>query len=156
MPMTAWRLTMLCECRAVSNITAGNNSQIQAVLDAGIFPVVTSLITTGSLAVKKEAAWVVSNATTGGTPSQFQQLVDLNCIGALASLLSVHDDRLLTVVLEGLVNFASQTLSRPTHTQVIKQIGKAREDVETLSEHRTNNVRRLAGQLLGMLPDTGV
>jgi hypothetical protein len=54
--------------------------------------------------IKKEAAWAISNATSGGSAEQIHQLVNFNCIRPLCELLTVNDVRIITVALEGLEN----------------------------------------------------
>eukprot|EP00894_Picocystis_sp_ML_P002010 jgi/Pico_ML_1/52527/g3218.t1 len=43
-------------CWTISNITAGNREQIQAIIDANIIPPLVSLLATAEFDVKKEAA----------------------------------------------------------------------------------------------------
>ena len=50
--------------------------------------------------VKKEAAWAISNATSGGTPEQIRYLVTQQCIRPLCDLLTVQDSRIINVALE--------------------------------------------------------
>jgi importin subunit alpha-1 len=59
-------------CWTISNITAGNKDQIQAVIDANIIPPLVSLLATAEFDIKKEAAWAISNATSGGTHEQIK------------------------------------------------------------------------------------
>jgi hypothetical protein len=54
--------------------------------------------------IKKEAAWAISNATSGGTAEQIRYLVDVGAVRPLCDLLSVPDVRIVTVALEGLEN----------------------------------------------------
>lgn len=54
--------------------------------------------------IKKEAAWAISNATSGGTAEQLKYLVDVGAIKPLCDLLTVQDVRIVTVALEGLEN----------------------------------------------------
>ena len=54
--------------------------------------------------VKKEAAWAISNATSGGTPEQIRFLVSQQCIRPLCDLLTVQDNRIINVALEGIEN----------------------------------------------------
>ncbi|KAL9668222.1 hypothetical protein QQ045_002598 [Rhodiola kirilowii] len=91
-------------CWTISNITAGNKDQIQAVLEAGIFGPLIYLLQTAEFEIKKEAAWAISNATSGGTHDQIKFLVDQGCIKALCDLLTCPDARTVTVCLEGLEN----------------------------------------------------
>lgn len=53
---------------------------------------------------KQEAAWAISNATSGGKPEQIKYLVTEGCIPPLCDLLEVHDAKIVTVALEGLEN----------------------------------------------------
>lgn len=88
-------------CWTVSNITAGNRAQIQVfccvisvcrgemksccslllttffcfcqnVIDANIFPVLIEILQKAEFRTRKEAAWAITNATSGGTPSQIK------------------------------------------------------------------------------------
>ena len=54
--------------------------------------------------VKKEAAWAISNATSGGSPDQIEYLVARGCVPPLCDLLTVQDNKIVTVALEGLAN----------------------------------------------------
>lgn len=47
----------------ISNITAGNTTQTQAVLDAGIFAHIHTVLQKGDVKSQKEAAWAVTNTT---------------------------------------------------------------------------------------------
>ena len=56
----------------MSNITAGNQDQVQMVIDAGLIPQLINVLHFGDFKTQKEAAWAVSNLTVGGTPDQVQ------------------------------------------------------------------------------------
>jgi len=93
-------------CWTISNITAGNTEQIQAVIDAGIFSPLINLLASSDLKTKKEACWAVSNATSGGLakPEQIRYLVELGCIRPLCDLLSSMDNKIIQVTLDALEN----------------------------------------------------
>nr|GME14208.1 importin subunit alpha [Ipomoea batatas] len=91
-------------CWTISNITAGNKDQIQAVFDAGIVEPLVYLLQNAEFDIKKEAAWAFSNATSGGSPAQIKFLVSQGCIKPLCDLLACPDPRIVTVCLEGLQN----------------------------------------------------
>ena len=78
--------------------------QIQAVIDAGIVPPLINLLNSAEFDIKKEAAWAISNATSGGTSEQINFLVSQGCILPLCELLEVNDAKIVTVALEGLEN----------------------------------------------------
>ncbi|KAL0420090.1 UNVERIFIED_CONTAM: Importin subunit alpha-1a [Sesamum radiatum] len=63
-------------CWTISNITAGNRDQIQAVIEAGIISPLVLLLQNAEFEIKKEAAWAISNATSGGTNDQIKFLVE--------------------------------------------------------------------------------
>lgn len=51
----------------------------------------------GELEIKREAAWAISNGTSGGDSRQIQQLVQYGCIPPLTELLRVMDPRIMQV-----------------------------------------------------------
>jgi hypothetical protein len=46
--------------------------ELQAIIDANIIPPLVSLLATAEFDIKKEAAWAISNATSGGTHEQIK------------------------------------------------------------------------------------
>lgn len=62
-------------CWTISNIAAGNRQQIQAVIDANIFPTLINIMQTADFKTKREAAWAITNATSSGTAEQIRYLV---------------------------------------------------------------------------------
>jgi len=91
-------------CWTISNITAGNVQQIQAVIDCNIFPVLIEILTKAEFKTRKEAAWAITNATSGGSSDQIRYLVSQNCIAPLCDLLTVMDAKIVQVSLSGLEN----------------------------------------------------
>ena len=68
-------------CWTISNITAGNKAQIQAVIDEGLIPPVLYILNTAEFDIKKEAAWAISNACSGGTPEQIRYGIIVHLFG---------------------------------------------------------------------------
>ena len=54
----------------LSNITAGNQMQVQAVIDAGLIPFIIHHLSRGEFQTQKEAAWAISNLTISGRKEQ--------------------------------------------------------------------------------------
>lgn len=105
---------------------------VQAVIDANIIPPLVSLLASAEFDIKKEAAWAISNATSGGTNEQIKYfkskaynyflnflvklliinsntivcryLISQGCIKPLSDLLACSDTRIINVALEGLEN----------------------------------------------------
>ena len=62
------------------------------------------MLSTAEFDIRKEAAWAISNATSGGTDDQIVFLVEQGCIPPLCELLATPDAKIITVALEGLEN----------------------------------------------------
>lgn len=89
----------------ISNITAGNAQQIQAVIDANIFEELCKVLETGDFRSQKEAAWVITNATSSGTAEQIVYLIErVGILKPYCNLLESKDARSILVVLTGLKN----------------------------------------------------
>lgn len=76
----------------------------QFVIEANIIPPLIRLLETAEFDIRKEAAWALSNATSGGSPMQIKYLVNRGAISPLCSLLVVPDHKIISVALEGLEN----------------------------------------------------
>jgi hypothetical protein len=89
-------------CWTLSNIAAGTVDQIQAVIDAGAIPPLVKLVQDKKTdqEVRSEACWVVLNATSCGSDSQIEVLVDEGCVSVLGVLLS--EVSMVMMALEGL------------------------------------------------------
>jgi len=80
------------------------NFLFQAVIDANIFPVLIDILGKAEFKTRKEAAWAITNATSGGTAEQIRYLVDQGCMPPLCDLLTVMDGKIVQVALNGLEN----------------------------------------------------
>ena len=65
---------------------------------------VLDLLNNDETDVKKEATWIISNATTSASPSQIMQLANLGIIEGLSYALTFNDPKIIIVALEGLLN----------------------------------------------------
>lgn len=89
----------------ISNITAGNSDQIEHVINGDILPIIRSILEKGDFKSQKEAAWIVTNTTTSGTPAQVIKLVgEFNIFIPFCLLMDSKDARTVNVVLAGLLN----------------------------------------------------
>merc|ERR1712232_700159 len=89
-------------CWTLSNIAAGTVDQIQAVIDSGAIAPLVKLASEPNTdqEVRSEACWVVLNATSCGSDSQIEVLVDEGCVSVLGVLLS--EASMVMMALEGL------------------------------------------------------
>jgi importin subunit alpha-1 len=74
------------------------------VIDCAIVQPLIQLLSSAEWDIRKEAAWAISNATSGGTPDQLRYLLSQNCIPPLCELLVCADVRIIIVALEALEN----------------------------------------------------
>ncbi|KAK8532599.1 hypothetical protein V6N13_131912 [Hibiscus sabdariffa] len=143
-------------CWTISNITAGNVDQIQAVIGAGIIAPLVQLIQNAEFEIKKEAAWAVSNATSGGSHEQIKFLVSQGCIKPLCDLLNCPDPRIVTVCLEGLENIlkvgeAEKNLGHTGEVNLYAQLiddAEGLEKIENLQSHDNNEIYEKAVKIL--------
>jgi importin subunit alpha-6/7 len=142
-------------CWTISNITAGNKDQISAVIEANIIPPLIMVLTNADFDVKKEAAWAISNATSGGSPQQIKYLVAQGCIEPLCNLLSVHDNRIVSVALEGLENILrvgekEKETAQSDQNEFARLVEAAGglDRIEALQQHTNQEVYEKAVRLL--------
>lgn len=143
-------------CWTISNITAGNKLQIEAVVGAGIILPLVHLLQNAEFDIKKEAAWAISNATSGGSHEQIQYLVTQGCIKPLCDLLICPDPRIVTVCLEGLENIlkvgeADKEMGLNSGVNLYAQIieeSDGLDKVENLQSHDNNEIYEKAVKIL--------
>ena len=141
-------------CWTISNITAGNKDQIQAIIDEGIVPPLVDLLANAEFDIKKEAAWAISNATSGGTHMQIKYLVSMQCIKPLCDLINCSDARIVTVALEGLENILkvgqaeSQDPEAPNLFAQLIDEAEGLEKIESLQNHTNNDIYEKAMRIL--------
>ena len=74
----------------------------QSVIDANIIPALIDVMGRAEFKTRKEAAWAITNAVSGGSADQIRFLVDQGCIPPLCNLLTVMDGKIVQVALNGL------------------------------------------------------
>ncbi|KAL2236575.1 UNVERIFIED_CONTAM: Importin subunit alpha [Sesamum indicum] len=142
--------------RTVGNIVTGDDIQTQAVIEAGIISPLVVLLQNAEFEIKKEAAWAISNATSGGTNDQIKLLVREGCIKPLCDLLVCPDPRIVTVCLEGLENIlkvgeAEKNQGNTGDVNVFAQMiddAQGLEKIENLQSHDNNEIYEKAVKVL--------
>ena len=147
-------------CWVISNITAGNREQIQAVINAGLIGPLVNLLQNAKFDIKKEAAWAISNASSGGTREQIKYLVRKGCIKPLCDLLLCPDPGLVAVCLKGLENIlkvgeAEKNMGTAIGNvnQYAQLVEKAEglEKIENLQSHDNNEIYEKSVKILETL-----
>ncbi|RAW37323.1 hypothetical protein PC110_g6406 [Phytophthora cactorum] len=136
-------------CWTLSNIAAGTVDQIQCVLDSGCIPSLMGLAASDATdaEVKSEACWVVLNATSCGSDSQIEYLVNQGCIQILGNLL--EETSMVMMALEGLERIlqvgeleAKRTDSPNPYASLM-----ASANIETLVSHKSATVAKRASRI---------
>ncbi|ONK67567.1 uncharacterized protein A4U43_C05F1380 [Asparagus officinalis] len=142
--------------RTVGNIVTGDDVQTQAIIGADIIGPLVHLLQTAEFDIKKEAAWAISNATSGGTHDQIKYLVSQGCIKPLCDLLVCPDPRIVTVCLEGLENIlkvgeAEKNLGTSGGVNLYAQMideAEGLEKIENLQSHDNTEIYEKAVKIL--------
>ena len=118
-------------CWTLSNIAAGTVDQIQAVIDSGAIPPLVKLVRDKKTdqEVRSEACWVVLNATSCGSDSQIEVLVDEGCVSVLGVLLS--EASMVMMALEGLERVLQVEETREMIRRDQIDNGEIQDDEET-------------------------
>ncbi|CAH8632573.1 unnamed protein product [Heterobilharzia americana] len=70
------------------------------VVKHNIIPCVLEILHKGEFRTQKEAVWVISNFTNGGTAEQCAYLLNQNVLKALSNILTVNEPKVVLMVLE--------------------------------------------------------
>jgi len=143
---------------AVSNITAGNPTQIQQVIEAGILPQLVHVLLNGDFKSQKEAAWAVTNLTSGGTIQQMSALCEAGinergeggALKAMCDLLGQRDEKTVVVILEGLANILAAAAKHDALEAVCVKIEECEglDKLENLQTHENEDVYKKALKII--------
>ncbi|CCI43787.1 unnamed protein product [Albugo candida] len=136
-------------CWTLSNIAAGTVDQIQCVLDSGCIPSLMNLASAEATdaEVKSEACWVVLNATSCGSDSQIEYLVNEGCIQILGNLL--EETSMVMMALEGLERILQVGELEAKRTDAPNPYAglMASANIETLVTHKSATVAKRASRI---------
>ena len=122
----------------------------QQVMDANLIPCVLHVLRTSEFRTKKEAAWAISNLTTGGTVYQIQFLVQQGCIPPLVDLLTLQDAKVIQITLDALLNILKAgDLADGTNpcADFLEEAGGV-EIVEALQEHENEDIYKKSLEII--------
>ena len=92
-------------CFTISNIAAGSQKQISAIIDAKIIPALVLLFNTSNeIEIKAEVTWALANALSNGNETHITYLIDQDCISCLCKFIEFYDIITIEAVLEALEN----------------------------------------------------
>ncbi|KAK9147008.1 hypothetical protein Sjap_006911 [Stephania japonica] len=140
----------------VANIVTGDDVQTQAVIAADIIGPLVHLLQTAEFDIKKEFAWAISNATSGGSSEQIKYLVRKGCIVPLCGLLACHDPRIVMFCLKGIENIlkvgeqeknVNTTGGVKLYAQLIDD-AEGRDMMENLNSRENTEIYEKAGKII--------
>ena len=120
-----------------------------------MIPPLIDLLQNAEFDIKKEAAWAISNATSGGSAEQIRRLVEFGCIRPLCDLLDAKDARIITVALEGIENIlrAGQDAAEKNGEGVSEyaqqvDVNGGLDKIEALQNHTQNEIYEKAMKII--------
>merc|ERR1711893_102223 len=125
---------------------AGNQNQIKAVIEASIVEPLIEVLIGGDFKAQKEAAWAVTNLTSGGTVEQIIILCQHGVMKPFCDLLGARDDKTVSVVLDGICNIltAAEKFGEVEKvTAMIEECGGL-DKIENLQEHANDDLYQKA------------
>ena len=129
-------------CWLLSNVAAGNKSQLSALVNTPhlIEGTLCQLSSAAEWDVRKEAAWVISNIATGGTRAHVVKLIEHGAIEPLCDLLDVGEVRILLVAMEALESILKHGESAKLNVAVMVDQAEGVDKLELLQEHENKEV----------------
>ncbi|GAX19230.1 hypothetical protein FisN_4Lu576 [Fistulifera solaris] len=137
-------------CWAISNVTAGSAEQIQAVINCNIILPLVQLLS--NFRVRRQAAYAIYNATSGGSRVQILHLVEQGCIRPLCDLLTVLDVETVTIVLKTLQKLLmiDDELSRRFIVMLIEG-ARGHHKIKQLRERQIHNINKKVFDILQIM-----
>ena len=111
------------------------------------------MLETEDFDIRKECAWAISNATSGGDDLQITFLVDSGCVPPLVNLLDKPDVRIVSVALEGIENIlkcGQRNLNRDGTNPFVGVVERCCgvDKIEDLQRHENHKIYDMAVKIL--------
>ncbi|KAJ3429900.1 importin subunit alpha-4 [Anaeramoeba flamelloides] len=142
-------------CWAISNLTSGNPSQIEHLIQNGIMEHLLELMKTPIYQLKIEAYWGVNNAIYNGTKEQIHWILERDGLIRLKPFLKSRTSKLIKICLEAYLRilkvgkeFAEEKGTKINlYSETIIELG-IKKSIEKLTDHRRENIVKLSTQIL--------
>jgi len=111
------------------------------------------MLETEDFDIRKECAWAISNATSGGDDLQIKFLVDSGCVPPLVNLLDKPDVRIVSVALEGIENILkcgqrNQNMDGTNPFVGVVELCGGVDKIEDLQRHENHKIYDMAVKIL--------
>ena len=116
------------------------------MIENNIIPPLIQLLSNAEFDIRKEAAWAISNATSGGNEQQIKFLVQQGCIRPLCDLLTKSDPEIVTIALKGIENILrvgkeeARALNAPNQMAIYVIEAEGLEKIEDLQQHSNDDI----------------
>ena len=124
------------------------------MIENNIIPPLIQLLSNAEFDIRKEAAWAISNATSGGNEQQIKFLVQQGCIRPLCDLLTGSDAKIVTIALEGIENILrvgeeeARAMNTPNQMAIYVSEAEGLNKIEDLQQHSNNDIYEKAIKIL--------
>jgi hypothetical protein len=147
-------------CWSLSNIAAGNTSQLQALMD--YTPIMDTLMDFAQHAeytTKIESLHTLANAFNGGSMDQVRRLVSMGAFDAISFNLDIADDKVLATILEAIERTFALGLKDPkipaNHYVNTFELNGGIDKLEDLHSHSDDEIWKAALKIMKTFwPDT--
>lgn len=142
-------------CWLISNVIAGTQSQIDAVIKAKLIPPIVNALQNGDNRSRVEASWAIANLSQGGTARQILCVAKRDYIKAFCDVLSPsnHVDLLVNILetlfflLTTLSNQEASTMSLSSACNHIEEFGGL-DRLEELQQHSNEKVYSVSYKII--------
>ena len=131
----------------LSSITAGNQSQIQAVIDAGFIPQIIQYLVKADSRAQKEATWAIINLVLFGNRDQVAYTVQQGVIPPFCLLLDDKDNQVVQFALIGIVSILNTVVENGAVASFIEECGGL-DRIERLQNHENEEIRKIANEII--------
>ncbi|KAI1694020.1 armadillo/beta-catenin-like repeat domain-containing protein [Ditylenchus destructor] len=140
-------------CWLVSNVLAGTNSQIEEVIDAGLLPLLLSVLKNGDHRSQYEAGWAIANIAHGGSVEQIFHLTRTEgCVEAICHCLNVKNNELISNMVDALyVVLTTVANNDPMNLEKVKitvEECNGLDYLETLQRHESQRIYDMAFKIV--------
>jgi hypothetical protein len=130
-------------CRVISNVVAGSQEQIQAVIEARIIGPLIRFLERAEMDIKEEAIWAISNIISYGSTGQVRDLLEQGLMQPLCDLLTCQDPLIVGFCLEILVGIGHDHEVDNIHQFVTTAAG-GMENLKNLFDHDDCDIVQMA------------